>query len=190
LYSCRRRSFSFFWPAVAPRVLSPRRACLRRRWLRRWWSAPARAGSSTLATASMARLPARGCGRLGRSGVHPVRRSCSRHLSCRAVGLLFLRLGKEASFGGCFFAGSVRVPEGAPESFVRFPYFCEREGFCDGIPDGGVGDGWWVVGSSALRPAAPDLCSTLALRKMAADRRSSSKLRLGVVPGRRFVRLQ
>jgi hypothetical protein len=160
-------------------VLAPRRARLRRRWLKRWWSAPARAGSGILATASMARLPVRGCGRLGRSGVRLVRRSCS----CRAAGLLFLCLGKEASFGGCLFAGSVRVPEGALESFIRFPYFCKREGFCDGIPDGGVGDGWWVAGSSALRPVAPDLCSTLALRKMAADGRSSSKLRLGVVPG-------
>jgi hypothetical protein len=74
--------------------------------------------------------------------------------------------------------------------FVRFPYFCEREGFYDGIPDGGVGDGWWVAGSSALRPVVPDLCSTLALRKMAADGHSSSKMRLGVGPGRRFVRLQ
>jgi hypothetical protein len=77
----------------------------------------------------------------------------------------------------------VTVPEGAPESFVRFPYFCEREGFCDGIPDSGVSDGWWVAGSSALRTAVPDLCSTLALRMMAADGRSS-KLRLGAVPGR------
>jgi hypothetical protein len=74
--------------------------------------------------------------------------------------------------------------ERAPESFVRFPYFCEREGLCDGIPNGGVDDGWWVVGSSALRTAVLDLCSTLALRKMAVDGRSSSKLRLSVVPGR------
>jgi hypothetical protein len=59
---------------------------------------------------------------------------------------LFLHLGKEAFFGGYFFTGSVMVPEGAPESFIHFPYFYEREGFCDGIPDGGVGDGWWVAG--------------------------------------------
>jgi hypothetical protein len=77
-----------------------------------------------------------------------VRHSCSRRRSCRAAGLLFLRPGKEASFGGCFFAGSVRVLEGAPESFIRFPYFCESERFYDGIPGGGVGDGR-VVGSSA-----------------------------------------
>jgi hypothetical protein len=111
-----------------------------------------------------------------------VRHSCSRRRSCRAAGLLFLRPGKEASFGGCFFAGSVRVLEGAPESFIRFPYFCESERFYDGIPGGGVGDGRWVAGSLALQPAASDLCSTLTIRKMAADGRSSSKLRLGVVP--------
>jgi hypothetical protein len=132
----------------------------------------------------MALLLARGCGHLGRSGVRPVRRSCSRRWSCRAAGLLFLRFCKEASFGGCIFTGSVRVLEGVSESFVRFPYFCEKEGFCDGIPDGGVDDGWWVAGSSALQPMAPDLCSTLTLRKMATDGRSSSKLYLGVVPGR------
>jgi hypothetical protein len=126
----------------------------------------------------MARLPTCDCGRLG---VRPVRRSCSRRRSCQAAGLLFLHLGKEASFDGCFFDGSVRVPEGALESFIRFPYFCEREGLCNDISDGSVGDGWWVAGSSALWPAPPDLCSTLALRKMAADRCSSSKLCLGVV---------
>jgi hypothetical protein len=51
--------------------------------------------------------------------------------------------------------------EGAPELFVLFPYFCEREGLCDGIPDGG---GWWVAGSSVLRPAALDLGLFLLLR--------------------------
>jgi hypothetical protein len=70
----------------------------------------------------------------------------------------------------------------SPESFIRFPYFCESERFYDGIPGGGVGDGRWVAGSLALQPAASDLCSTLTIRKMAADGRSSSKLRLGVVP--------
>jgi hypothetical protein len=64
---------------------------------------------------------------------------------------------------------------GAPASFVLFPYFCEREGLCDGIPDGGVGGGWWVTGSSVLRLVAPDLCSTPALHKVAANGRSSSK---------------
>jgi hypothetical protein len=85
-----------------------------------------------------------------------------------------------------------RKCEGSGRSGVvrSFPYFCEREGFYDGIPDGGVGNGWWVARSSALRPAAPDLYSTLTLHKMVADGCSSSKLRLGVVPGQRFVQLQ
>jgi hypothetical protein len=50
-----------------------------------------------------------------------------------------------------------RLVVGALESFILFPYFCEREGLCDGIPDGGVGGGWWVAGFSILQPAALDL---------------------------------
>jgi hypothetical protein len=57
-----------------------------------------------------------------------------------------------------------RPVEGAPESFVLFPYFCEREGLCDGIPSSGVGGGWWVAGSTVLRPAAPNLGLFLLLR--------------------------
>jgi hypothetical protein len=71
-----------------------------------------------------------------------------------------------------------------------FPYFCEREGLCDGILDVGVDGGWWVPGSSVLRSVAADLCSTLALRKMTADGHSSSKVRLGVASRRRFLRIQ
>jgi hypothetical protein len=75
---------------------------------------------------------------------------------------------------------------GAPASFVLFPYFCERERLCDGIPDGG---GWWVTGSSVLQLAAPDLCSISALRNVAANGHSSSKVCLGVASSCRFLRL-
>jgi hypothetical protein len=44
---------------------------------------------------------------------------------------------------------------------VLFPYFCEREGLYDCIPDGG---GWWVAVSSVLRPTTPDLGLLLLLR--------------------------
>jgi hypothetical protein len=74
------------------------------------------------------------------------------------------------------YSGSVMFYDGGGMRSL-FPYFCEREGLCDGIPDGGVDGGWWVSGSSVLRPAAVDLCSTLALHKMAADGHSSSKVR-------------
>jgi hypothetical protein len=47
-----------------------------------------------------------------------------------------------------------------------------------------------VTGSSVLRLAALDLCSTPTLHKVAANGRSSSKLRLGVASRRRFLRLQ
>jgi hypothetical protein len=152
---------------VAPRVLAPRRAHLHRRWLGQWWSAPAQAGSDDCLDGSAA------CAWLQAFG----------SIVCSSGATLLLASSELLGCCGCFFTGSVTVPEGAPKSFVRFPYFCEREGFCDGIPDGGVSDGWWVAGSLALRPAVPDLCSTLALRMMAADGRSS-KLCLGAVPGR------
>jgi hypothetical protein len=116
----------------------------------------------------MARLPTCDCGRLGG---RPVRRSCSRRRSCQAAGLLFLHLGKEASFDGCFFAGSVRVPEGALESSFVSPTSVKGRGY--------VTTSLMVV--SVMAGGWPDLCSTLALRKMAADRCSSSKLCLGVV---------
>jgi hypothetical protein len=102
------------------------------------------------------------------SSMNQVRAFTGRRRCCRRVGVV------KASVGS----------GGAPASFVLFPYFCERGGLCDGIPDSGVGGGWSVTGSSVLRLAASDLCSTPAFRKMADNGRSSSKVHLGIASGR------
>jgi hypothetical protein len=90
-----------------------------------------------------------------------------------------------------FGSGTCVVFYGGGGMRFLFPYFCEREGFFDGIPDGSsVGGGRWLFWSSVLWPVAADLCSTLVLRKVTTDGRSSSKLHLGDASGRQFLWLQ
>jgi hypothetical protein len=83
----------------------------------------------------------------------------------------------------------VVFPGGGGMRFL-FHCFCERVGFFYGIPNYcGVGGGWWLFRPLVLWSAVVDLCSTPVLHKLAADGRSSTRLRLGA-SRRRFLRPQ
>jgi hypothetical protein len=103
------------------------------------------------------------------SSTNQVRAFTDRRRCCRRVGVVKASVGSGVLRRRSFFSPTSAKGGG---------------GLCDGIPDSGVGGGWSVTGSSVLRLAASDLCSTPALRKMADNGRSSSKVRLGIASGR------